>query len=312
MELLNRFQDIRTKPEFTDVTFVARIMSIRYLEAKEQNIVEFFDGNAYDRFIVYNSTPQDVGLLPVNEVCELVGTARGQKRRYFTLNGFTPKPVTLAMEKKYYPERFQVLTDEMTLAYTTSLLKIKDSTLRQFVGYCLGIPTTGYEPGPKQRKKYERFATSWASLRRHDAYNGGYVAHITGMLKILDCMEETYTTGYRSLQTTHMDWDILRAAVYLHDIGKPFTYQRTKDGRMLWREGAALNHTEAGICYLSQCWERYGCKLEYTTFQKLLGIISEHMNYKGDATTPESSALRSIDALDAVFADNIKIGGNYA
>ena len=36
------------------------------------------------------------------------------------------------------------------------------------------------------------------------------------------------------------------------------------------------------------------------------------MNYKGDATTPESSALKSIDALDAVFADNIKIGGSYA
>lgn len=302
--ILEHFSDIFQLKEYTEVEFIAKVTNVTCpTDTPDRLIVWFFDGYENNRFTVYTDNNAIREILYNNTVYRMWGVARGLKRRYFMLKGFEPIDVTLDIETKYYPERFKHITDMMKLTYDTSIAKIKDLKLRQFVGYCLGIVTTGYAPSDKQKAKYNIFATAPASLSHHDAYSGGYVAHIAGMLAIVDKLEEIYGSGFRTEDISKIDWDLLRAIVYLHDIGKPLTYQKDYSGQYSWNENILEDHAYLGAQHVYYCWKKTNI-LPEAVVQKLLYCISEHMNMQkqfDDKKVPELRLLRAIDSLDTAI-----------
>ncbi len=302
--LLERFTDLYKVDEFTEVEFIAKITSISHpTDIQDRVIIHFFDGYENNRFIVYTDNEAIRELLYIDTVYHLRGIARGLHRRYFLLTGFKPVDITLDVENKYYPERFKHLTDMMKLTYDTSIVKIKDVKLRQFVGFCLGIVTAGYDASEKQKAKYNKFNTAPASLSHHDSYPGGYIAHISGMLAIVDKLEEVYGNGLRVEDITKIDWDLLRAIVYLHDIGKPLTYTKDYSGRYIWNEDCLEDHAQLGAQHVYYCWKKTNT-ITSAMIQKLLYCIAEHMNVSkqcDDRKVPELRLLRAIDTLDTAI-----------
>lgn len=305
---LAQFSDLYKVNEFDEVDFIAKITSITFpTDIRDRVIIHFFDGFEHNRFIVYTDNQAIREILYTDTVYHLYGVARGIKRRYFMLRSFEPVDITMDIEIKYYPERFKQPTDIMKLVYNTSIAKIKQPDLRRFVGYCLGIQTSGYNASEKQEIKYKRFLNSPASISHHDSYPGGFIAHVSGMLSIVDHLEELYGGGLRMENVDKIDWDLLRAIVYLHDIGKPLTYAKDYTGSYIWNEMCLEDHAQLGAQYLYSCWERSKI-LDYATIQKILYCVSEHMNYNKqfeDKKVPELRILRAIDNLDTAIVTMI-------
>lgn len=304
---LERFKDISTVDEFTDVDFTAKILRVeKPSETEDRLVIRFFDGYDNNRFIVYTDNKAVQDILYNNTVYLLRGTARGIHHRYFVLSSIELVAITLDIEQKYYPERFKRPTDMMKMTYDTSIAKIKDCKLRQFVGYCLGIVTTGYGSSDKQKIKYNKYSNAPASLNHHDSYPGGYIAHIAGMLSIVDALEQSYSV-LRTEDISRIDWDLLRAIVYLHDIGKPLTYLRDQSGRYIWNEECLNDHAQLGAQHVYACWNRVRT-VDFNLMQKLTYCINEHMNVSkpyDNKKVPELQLLRALDTLDSAIVTQL-------
>lgn len=301
---LDKFSDLYKLSEYDEVDFIARITNIIHPEdINDRVIVYFFDGTEHNRFTVFTNNEAIREVLYIDTVYKLYGVARGLKHRYFMLKGFEPVDVTLDIETVYYPERFKHPTDMMKLIYDTSIAKIKDTGIRQLVGYSLGIITSGYCGSEKQKMKYNRFIQAPASLNHHDSYSGGFVAHVAGMLAIVDKLEEIYTSKFRLEEGYRINWDILRAIVYLHDVGKPLTYTRESSGHYVWNENCLEDHAQLGSQYLYHCW-RKTMTVEYAVIQKILYCVTEHMSINkqyDNKKVPELRILRAIDTIDTAI-----------
>lgn len=301
---LDKFSDLYKLSEYDEVDFIARITNIMHpTDVSDRVVIYFFDGVDHNRFTVYTDNEAIREILYVDTVYKLYGVARGLKRRYFMLKGFESIDVTLDIETKFYPERFKRPTDMMKLIYDTSIAKIKDSGLRQLVGYSLGIVTSGYYGSDKQKVKYDKFAQAPASLNHHDSYPGGYVAHIAGMLSIVNKLEEIYGSKFRAEDANKINWDLLRAIIYLHDIGKPLTYIKDYSGGYIWNEDCLEDHAQIGSQYIYHCWVKTNT-VSYAIIQKILYCVVEHMNINkqyDDKKVPELRILRAIDTIDTAI-----------
>lgn len=295
---LEKFKDISNIEEYQPIEFIAKLIYIGQIgEYKEKSVLYVFDGYERTRFIVYKDIKDIEKYLTTNSVYIFKGEARGQYRRYFLLQGFEEISITADIESKYYPERFRKPTPIMIMTYNTSLSKIADTGLRNLVAYCLGIPCDKYGPSDKQKYRYNQFAEAPASLKYHDSYPGGYIAHVADMLYIADRIQDSYSGGLRPENIDNIDWDLIRTIIYLHDIGKPLTYKKTLDGNYKWNESCLENHELLGSQYVYSCWAETHLTDEQT-IQKICYCIAEHMNNKYDVAVPELSVLRAIDNLD--------------
>lgn len=296
---LDKFTELKYTNEFDDVDFIAKVTSIRLIEDEYSSrfVIGFYDGYTDDRFILYTDKDVIKDLLYLNTVYHFYGKSRGKDRRYFVLKGFDIVEITIETERKYYPERFQKPTEPMVLTYNTSISEIKDNNLRKFVGFCLGFKGS-YTNDKKRNVIYNRFVNSPASLNHHDCYRGGYVAHVAGMLANLKSVRDLYSSSFRSEDSNSIDWDLLYALVYLHDIGKPLTYTTDSLNRFVWNDRCLQDHAILGSQYVYSCWVQNSL-IDFKTVQKLCYCISEHMNSKYETKVPELSVLRALDNLDS-------------
>lgn len=192
----------------------------------------------------------------------------------------------------------------MFQVYNTSIAKIKDDKLREFVGQCLGLGCNSSNQSPNQKATYNKFINSPASLKYHDSYIGGYVAHIAGMLEIVNNLEDNNCNYLRGRIPSSIDWDILRALVYLHDVGKPLTYYKSEIG-FKWNENYLEGHALVGSHYVYSVWSKTKL-INLATLQKLCYGISSHMDTVknfNDNKLPELKILKVIDMLEASIAD---------
>lgn len=305
---LSKLSDLNKQPEFSSVEFIARVTDICNDVDNDNDtdrlIIKIFDGFNNDRFIVYGLGSIIPKLLSPNNVYKFSGKAQGNKRRYFSLKGFEEVPITLEIEHKYFPERFQKPTTQMLYIYKTYVAKIHDGNLREFVKICLGLSSND-KKSDKQKATYERFVNSPASLKHHDNYSGGYVAHISGMLMIVDNLENDICTSLRKKEINNIDWDLLRALVYLHDVGKPLTYIQDSSNIYRWNENYLEDHAVIGSHYVYDVW-RTTKLISLQVMQKLCYGISTHMNNTkniNDNKIPELKILKAIDMLEATIAD---------
>lgn len=296
---LEKFSELKNTKEFDEVDFIAKITSIRFIEDEygSKFIISFYDGYTNDRFMLFTDKDVVKDMLYLNTVYHFYGKSQGKNRRYFVLKGFEPVDITLAVERMYYPERFQKPTEQMLLVYNTSVTEIQDSNLRNFVSYCLGFKGS-YTSDKKRLIVYNRFAESPASLNHHDCYKGGFVAHISGMLSNLKNMKTLYSSSFRNEDASSVDWDLLYALVYLHDVGKPLTYTKDSLGRFIWNERCLQDHAVLGSQYIYSCWVQNRL-VDFNTVQKLCYCVSEHMNQKYETKVPELSILKALDNLDS-------------
>lgn len=296
---LSRFSEIFNANEFDDVEFTAKIINIRYIDDLDssKSIITFFDGYSENRFIIYNDNNKVRELLFINTVYHFYGKARGTKRRYFMLTGYELVPITVSIENKYYPERFKKPSEQMFLIYNTSVASIADNDLREFVCFCLGLKGTKVSE-KKRLLIYNKFAEAPASINHHDCYSGGYIAHISGMLANLENVKRLYTGNFRFENGSSVDWDLLYALVYLHDVGKPLTYRKNEFNHFMWNDNCLEDHATLGGQYVYSCWAQSKL-ISFSQVQKLCYCITEHMSTKYDTKVPELGILKALDNLDA-------------
>ena len=301
---LQRYKDIQRCEEFERIKFYGKLLNIVKLD--ESYIFKIYDGSAPASFRVY--TDQDLLACYQNyELYLFEGYVGMGKRKYFKMERASLVPYSKELERTYYPERFKVLSDEMKNVYFLHLNKIKDDGIRYLVGLCLGVPVKGLSNSPGLQRVQDIYISSFASIARHDSYQGGLVAHISGMLLQVEALEKVFgdSSVYQPEQMSGINWDILRAIVYLHDCGKPATYQKLQNGRVSWKDEMKLDHATMGVCYVYNRWVSCKDKVSEETAQKILYGIANHMNDKATGLL-ELEIFRNLDKVDAICADTSK------
>lgn len=300
---LNKFNELYELDEYTDVEFKARVMKLTYRKEYDNLVICIFDGHTKERFICYNGISVLQKELKQNCLYHFYGVARGRNRRYFHLTSFSEVAIDYNEEFKYFPENFNSVTNKAKFIYDTSIAKIQDFSIRGLVAECLGLVVDLNPESPEQIKKYKLYSNSPASINYHDNYRGGYIVHIAGMLDIADNLENVYTPGksYRLITNNNIDFDLLRALIYLHDCGKPYTYKEV-NGSFTWKEDTILSHEQLGAQIVLQ--SNYSKKVANVKLQKIIKGILEHMT-PTRSNISEINILKSIDSLESCFADVI-------
>ncbi|CAN5733447.1 OB-fold nucleic acid binding domain-containing protein [soil metagenome] len=143
-----------------------------------------------------------------------------------------------------------------------------------------------------------KFTAAPAGIRNHHAYQGGLLEHVVTLLEVVHRIADLYP---------EVDGDLLRAGIFLHDIGKidelsydsAFTYTD---------EGQLIGHLVMGVEILREKVER-ASDLTGEPFPAELHLRLKHMivSHHGPAEfgspkppmTPEAIALHYLDNLDA-------------
>jgi 3'-5' exoribonuclease len=142
------------------------------------------------------------------------------------------------------------------------------------------------------------FVQAPAGIKAHHAYHGGLLEHVLNILETADRIEELYPK---------VDFDLLRAGIFLHDIGKirEMSYETTLG---YTDEGQLLGHLTIAIEMLDDKIADV-VRLTGEPFPKELALRLKHMILSHHGTyefgsprlpmTPEAIALHHLDNLDA-------------
>lgn len=152
--------------------------------------------------------------------------------------------------------------------------------------------------------------SAFASINRHDNYAGGFINHVIGMLKLALFAKSKYLAG-RSESTLKLDWQYILAAVLLHDVGKPLTYNNVNDHLIEFRSDCKLDHNLMGVALLSEIHSRIVPELQlpYEDLQNLLYIIKYHDDidkiYRHRRA--EDNVIALLDGMDSILASAAKL-----
>jgi 3'-5' exoribonuclease len=142
------------------------------------------------------------------------------------------------------------------------------------------------------------FAIAPAGIKAHHAYHGGLLEHVLNILETADRIEDLYPK---------VDFDLLRAGIFLHDLGKiremgyGTTFSYTDEGQLLGHLTIAIEMLDEKVADVA--------RLLGEPFPKELGLRLKHMILSHHGTyefgsprlpmTPEAIALHHLDNLDA-------------
>ncbi len=162
--------------------------------------------------------------------------------------------------------------------------RIKDIELRKKVIELLKDPTL---TNPTLKYKPAKLAEAPASLNWHHVHTGGLVQHTLAVTRLAISIGQTLRDVYKM----SIDMDALTAASLVHDIGKLWTVQKTKN----WTAtNLSLDHTILGTA------ELYARGFP----EKVLHIVAAHFGEQGPTPpqTVEAMILHYADNLDAVLS----------
>ncbi len=143
-----------------------------------------------------------------------------------------------------------------------------------------------------------KFTAAPAGIRNHHAYQGGLLEHVVTLLEVANRIGDLYP---------EVDLDLLRAGIFLHDIGKidELSYDRAFS---YTDEGQLIGHLVMGVEMLREKVER-ASDLTGEPFPNELHLRIKHMivSHHGPVEfgspkppmTPEAIALHYLDNLDA-------------
>jgi len=297
-----KYSEVLEQDEYSKVSFYARLLSLKKLN--NYYVVNFFDGYEKRAFKLFNPNSDIEDHLLTNKVYLFEGETRGDKGKYFKLNTYKEVPVVKKLDDLLFPERLNKPSDKAVMIYNTFITEIANKDLRKFVAYCLGLKGANLEE--TQRKKiYAVFAESPCSLANHDCYKGGLMVHIAGMLSAAKSLKESYESGIRVEDLSIVDWDLLYAIIYLHDVGKPLTYYKSEGSiGFEWKSTCLENHSLLGSHYIYHCWSTNKL-ISFALLQKILYCIDEHMNTVMQPKVKELTLLKALDSFDASLASII-------
>lgn len=143
-----------------------------------------------------------------------------------------------------------------------------------------------------------RMQQTGAGVKAHHAYPGGLVEHVVNILETADRIRDLYP---------EVDFDLLLAGIFLHDIGKvremdfgtSFTY--TDEGQLLGHMAIGMEMLSEKIAETSKLTgEAFPREIELRLKHM---ILSHHGSYEHGSSrlpmTPEAIALHHLDNLDA-------------
>lgn len=141
-----------------------------------------------------------------------------------------------------------------------------------------------------------RLLTFPAARTLHHAEIGGFLHHITTMLRMANAVCDVYTT---------LDRDLLCAGVILHDLGKLDEMEQDQTTGLVsgyTTEGRLLGHIAIGAANIALAAERVGASREAAMTLSHL-VLSHHGRVEFGSQVPprfpEAEVLSKIDELDA-------------
>lgn len=221
--------------------------------------------------------------------------------------------------RQFKPHSIQTLLSANKMYFENKLDQIHNRSLKRMVQLAYGM---GKVPeGFSERAYRERYATTlraYASTKFHDCYEGGYVNHIVGMLRIADLLRLQYNppgdNAVGRIETgSQINWDIVFAGIYLHDVGKLTTYEGIGE-RIRFREDQLLDHSAAGVGVIYQLYSEIEpeYKPSWGDFQTLASICLKHGKLDrllSDSKQTDSERIVTlIDAIDAMMVANLTLG----
>ncbi len=217
--------------------------------------------------------------------------------------------------KHYKPRTLCRITEKNKNDFISGINIIQVEPMRRLVEVAYGV---GRVPAGVSESTYRERMTiaekAWASLNRHDCYEGGYINHITDMLRLARKLQELYGQPElmgRVEKSCDINWDYLFTAIYLHDIGKADTYSVTSSGTVRYKSGNLMQHGDMGMAKVWALNEEieHNLRLDSETLQHLMYIVKMHCepvaNRKGSLI--EDELLCYIDGIDAGIVNKLKL-----
>lgn len=235
-----------------------------------------------------------------------------------TLREYQLVEETDAIVRQFKPHSMQTLLNANKMYFENKLDQIKSRSLRRMVQLAYGM---GKVPeGFSERSYRERFSSTicaYASTKFHDCYEGGYVNHIVGMLRIADALRLQYNPpgdhAVGRVETgSSIDWDLVFAGIYLHDIGKLTTYESVGE-RIRFRTDQIIDHAAAGVGVIYRLYSEIEPEFKptYAEFQTLASICLKHGKLdrilSDSKQTDSERVITLIDAIDAMMVSNLTL-----
>ena len=147
----------------------------------------------------------------------------------------------------------------------------------------------------------DQFQKAPAAMGLHHAYIGGLLEHTLSLMELAARIEDHYPD---------LDWDLIRAALFLHDIGKTselkydISFQYTDEGRL-------VGHLVKGVILIDQKIDQlHAAGAEAFPDQLRDGLMHIILSHHGAReygcpvlpATPEAFAVHHLDNLDSKIA----------
>lgn len=253
----------------------------------------------YDFEILFKTAPS-TGVIYINKIISA------------TMLDDTPELI-----RQFKPDRLKHLKPENRQLFESAYQSIQNKNVQRLIELCYGL---GKVPNKVShdvyRNRYTEALNSLASVRFHDSYPGGYINHLCGMLRIAMNIKDTYTAvGHATIPGrveigNNIDWDLVFAGIYLHDIGKIGLYVPAGVSNK-YRDGHILDHKIVGVGKLYQAYSELDSDMDYGYFQQICAITARHGQVSrmfDDQTISDNERLVTlIDSMDALMVANLRL-----
>jgi hypothetical protein len=320
---LSCFSEINSLPHGDNVEFIATLLNIKDLSNDYVTKIQMavFDGKETSYFQIFSSYSEIQSLFSMNTIYRFIGTVgESHGHKYFKFeNAEFADLINDEDLKKYKPYEYKWLKESTYHYFVKSINLITNESYKRYVELIYGLgdpPETVSES--TYRKRVNIYKKSPASLNRHDNYAGGYINHVSGIIRLIEAVQKIYgqfglipSLGRVELGSS-IDWAYVYTLAYLHDIGKPCTYKNGLfPGRLEFREDTKLDHNAMGIVILTKMDREVesALRLSYGDFQKLAYGILCHGHRQSTVLYPIRSAedqlFTTLDSIDAQMTDTL-------
>lgn len=286
MKFLTKFRDLQKCQTGEVVWFYGKVLEIE--KTSKYNMIIFNDGTEIQRFAVYDTDFE----VPTNKLYKFTGSAHGYDKMWFKLSTTDEVIPTLELERIFFPENFMKTTPNLQYIFLNMVSEIDNVDYRKIIMDCFSFKSNF-------NSKDEIYRAP-ASLNYHDNYKGGLINHIASMLNIARVIRSEYNITRQVYR--EIDWDLLYALIYLHDIGKPQTYIEDKFGKFKWNNNVEIDHATLGVCMVYNKCQELNIDVRRNDIQKLLKGIQQHMVKDSVNQIAEIQLLKLIDGIDAILA----------
>jgi 3'-5' exoribonuclease len=162
----------------------------------------------------------------------------------------------------------------------------------------------------RQDGVWEKIRAIPAGASYHHSVRGGFLLHIDEMLSfaegLCECRERALSVGEYVVEGLHhypglVDFQILRAAIVLHDIGKVYDYDEKTLQYQSNPISECLEHTIVGILMVERYWIKDSAESIDRGLRLMHALAAHHGTEMGAVKpkTPEAVILHHIDIMSA-------------